>query len=466
MTILSRSPFARISSGVRRTALLASFGAVMTLFGSGCAVLGAASNPKVSWALGDPAPMTVVVRRADVAEDTAKHVDRLLMATPVDDDSAWPKKTAPEAGDAKTQAEEIAKRDMYASTGSRVVQAEVWSKSLATVAPAPGSAPASSAASQATLTAAEVPAGAAKPGKKPKPDVKDGRAGKEKKKDKPPAAPPPSAAPAAPSNAKYASLLAVVDAALVDKYAAVMAKKRAIGDVKVQIAQEEAALDEKGISDADKKAHKEKIGALEKSADGMEVEVKGLQKDLVQAVAVASAKATPEVKDRYGVAFVNLRQAVDDAENANGAAALRYPLAVPTLLQSTEQMVHVFAADVIEEKTGKRPDTRGLQPGVTLEGGKVQITLNGLTADDMGKLSPGDVLTETAKRTQAWVSRALGLLGTISANKEVLEFERDVLDATLAGWKAGGWNPPPSPVIPVITPPRPAQAQPTKKGKA
>jgi hypothetical protein len=454
MTTLSLSHFRRLFPLGGQTALLAFFGAVVALFGTGCGALSAATNPKVSWALGDPAPMTVVVRRAEVAEETGKHVDRLMMATPVDDDSAWLKKTAPEPDDAKAQAEEIAKREMYATTGSRVVPAEVWSKSLATVAQTQG--PAST-----TLTAAEVPAAAPKPGKRPKADPKG------KKKDKPtPAAPAPTPAPApAPSSAtpKYASLLAVVDAPLVDKYAAVMAKKRAIGDAKTEVAQEEAALDEKGVSDADKKAHKDKIELLEKKVDQMNEEAKGLQKDLIAAVCAASAKDTPEVRERYGVAFVNLRQAVEDAEISNGAAALRYPLAIPTLVQSTEQMVHVYVADVIEEKTGKRPETRGLQPGVALEGGKVQITLNGLSPDDMGKLSPGDVLSETSKRTQAWVSRALGLLGTISANKEVLAFERDVLDAVLAGWKAGGWNPPPSPVIPVITPPRP---QPQKQGKA
>jgi hypothetical protein len=454
MTTHERPLFSRIFQGGLRAALMALAGLVLALFGSGCAVLGAATNPKVSWALGDPAPMTVVVRRVDVAEDTAKHVDRLMMATPVDDDSAWPKKTAPEADLAKTQAEAIAKRDMYAQTGSRVVPAEVWSQSLASVAPAPGPTP----TAQATLTAADVPAGAAKPGKKPKPDPKG------KKKETPaPAAPPP---PPPAASAKYASLLAVVDAPLMDKYAAVMAKKRAIGDATIEIAQEEAALGEKNVPDADKAAHKEKIAGLEKKVEAMEAEAKGLQKELVQAVSAASAKASPEVRERYGVAFVNLRQAVEDAEISNGAAALRYPLAVPTLLQSTEEMVHVYVADVIEEKTGKRPETRGLQPGVTLEGGKVQITLNGLSPDDMGKLSIGDVLGETSKRTQAWVSRALGLLGTISANKEVLAFERDVLDAVLVGWKAGGWNPPPSPVIPVITPPRPAQPPQAKRRKA
>jgi hypothetical protein len=93
------------------------------------------------------------------------------------------------------------------------------------------------------------------------------------------------------------------------------------------------------------------------------------------------------------------------------------------------------------------------------------MTLNGLSPEDMGTLTPREVLGETTKRTQTWVSRALGLLGTISGNKEVLEFERDVLDAVLAGWKGSGWNPPPSPVIPVVTPPPPQEAK-QEKGRA
>ena len=35
---------------------------------TGCGMLSAVANPKVAWAFNDPAPMTVVVRRADAAE--------------------------------------------------------------------------------------------------------------------------------------------------------------------------------------------------------------------------------------------------------------------------------------------------------------------------------------------------------------------------------------------------------------
>jgi len=63
-------------------------GSVLFL-GMGCGALKAAANPKVAWAINDPAPMSVVVRRADVAQRTSKEVDRLMTDAPANDDSAW-----------------------------------------------------------------------------------------------------------------------------------------------------------------------------------------------------------------------------------------------------------------------------------------------------------------------------------------------------------------------------------------
>src|SRR5579883_1362445 len=44
---------------------------------SGCGLVSAVANPKVAWAVNDPAGMAVVVRREDAAETTAKQVDRI-----------------------------------------------------------------------------------------------------------------------------------------------------------------------------------------------------------------------------------------------------------------------------------------------------------------------------------------------------------------------------------------------------
>ena len=135
-------------------------------------------------------------------------------------------------------------------------------------------------------------------------------------------------------------------------------------------------------------------------------------------MSASTAKAAPEVREKFGTVLVNLRQAA------------------------------VFVADVIEEKTGKRPSMAGFQPGVTTSGGKVAITLNGLSASDMGKLPMGELTTEVALRTTRWVGRAAGLLGTISATKDLLTFEDDVLAALVDGFKAGGWTPPAATTIP------------------
>src|SRR5262249_17168724 len=182
-------------------------------FGTGCGALSAATNPKVSWAMSDPAPMTVVVRRADAAEATGKNVERLLLTTPIDEQGAWIGKTAPEKDEAQKKADEIAARDEYALTGARVIPAEVWSTTLAGVASAPP-----------TLTAAEVP----KPDAAPKTDKRTNRTAK--KKEAPPPPPPPPAPP------KYASLLAAVDPALGDKANAVLAKRHEIGEIEAKIA--------------------------------------------------------------------------------------------------------------------------------------------------------------------------------------------------------------------------------------
>ena len=221
-----------------------------------------------------------------------------------------------------------------------------------------------------------------------------------------------------------------------------MAKKQELADLKAQIATEDDAASQKGVSDADKAAHKANIDKLQKQADAAEDAVDPMQKDFITAAKTAAGKASSDVKTKFGGAFVNLRQAVDDAEISNGAAAVRYPFAAPGIKDAVQKQVSFIVADIIEEKTGKRPSLAGLQPGVTLDGLTPSVTLNGLSKDDLGKLTVGDVTSETVTRTKAWVGHALGLLGDISKTKEILGFEEKVLDAVLDGFKSGGWTAP------------------------
>jgi hypothetical protein len=488
---------------------------------TGCGALKAAANPKVAWALNDPAPMSVVVRRADVAEKTAENVDKLMTETPLNDDSPWLAKVGPESEAATKQLVELRKHDLYL-TNVRIVAAEVWAKQLAVVeadaiagTPAPDAAGAGAVAGKGApsekaadgsvqdgATAGDDAASGetAGAGRHAKASKKSAHAkgkktkkhhGKVAKADKASRKGGKKAAKLAPasdsvegasdataaagagagagagadaagtgeaadgsssSQRKYASLLAAVDKDLGDAWSKVMEKKRAIGDLKGQIAVLEAANDEKGISEADKKSNERQIDDLEKKVDALDDEADDLAKAFIPKAKEAAKKTPAEMRDKLGPVFVNLAKAVDDANIANGAAAVRYPLAATTLVDSAKTMAKIYVADVIEERTGKRPSTQALQPGVSLEGGKVNVTLNGLDSSDMGKLSVADLTSEVASRTSAWVKRTAGLLGVISATKEVLSFEDDVLSAMLDGFKSAGWSAPAAVTIPEAPP--------------
>lgn len=458
-----------MNNGIRRW--LEAAGTTLLLCGAlttstGCGALSAAANPKVAWALNDPAPMSVVVRRADVAEKTAQSVDRLMTETPADAESEWLGRVGPEKDQATKQLVELRKHELY-MTNVRIVAAEVWAKSLADLEPKAKSAPLPEPVAPAEPVAKEAAATKAdKNGKSDKGDKGDGKksgklakgdkadkADKAKKtpprQDKSAQAPAAAPAPAAPARAaKYPSLLAAIDKDLGDAYQAIMENKKTIGELKGDVAKLEAANDEKGASAADKKANKARIEVLEKQIDKIDTETGKLAKDFIPKAKAAAQKTPADMRAKLGPVLVNLQKAVDDANIANGAAAVRFPLAAPTLIDSTKQMVSVYVADVIEEKTGKRPSTQGLQPGVTLEGGKVQVTLNGLSQSDLGKLSMGELTSEVASRTARWVKHAAGLYGTIASTKEILSFEDDVLDALLSGFKAAGFAPPPAADIP------------------
>ncbi len=138
--------------------------------------------------------------------------------------------------------------------------------------------------------------------------------------------------------------------------------------------------------------------------------------------------------------LVNLRQAVDDACIADGAAAVRYPLAITSIVDSVRDVVPVIVADIVEEQTGKRPSMNGFKPDVKVDGTDVKLTLNGLSQDDLGKLSLGDLTKEAIARTTKWVLHAVTLIGAVSSTKDTLSFEQDTLDALLDGFTASGWK--------------------------
>jgi len=275
-----------------------------------------------------------------------------------------------------------------------------------------------------------------------KAEVGDAKGIEKKGKAAPDSKPAPSSGNA-PSAA--ASLLGLLDPELGAGCAEVLTVRQDLAATKAGVAVLEAERDDKATTPARKAEVATALATLRKSVADLENMVGPKQRDLVVLAKGAATKISPALRDKLGPALAHLRHAVDDASLSANAAAVRYPLAVPTLIDSTKAMVPVIVADVVEHETGKRPVLTGFQPGVTLEGGKVQITLNGLTASDLGRLSVDRVAAETVTRTQAWVTHALGLLGSISATKDTLAFEADLLDALLAGMKASGFQAPEAP---------------------
>jgi prefoldin subunit 5 len=352
---------------------------------TGCGALGAMANPKVAWAIQDPAPMSVVVRRADAAEATAKQVDRILTATPASPDADWLKAVGPKPEDAAGEVKSIKAEPMYAKSHARVVPAEVWARTLADIQSTDGSSP---------------------------------------------------------------NLLAMISTDLGDSYSAIAAKQADIADVKAQIATEKTAKDAKDATDEDKKGHDKTIDELNKKVAKLEDEVDPLRKKFLAAAKDAAQKATPATRDALGATLVNLRQAVDDASIADGAAAVRFPLAIKSLPDSVTEVVPVLVADIVEEQTGHRPIMNGFKPDVKLDGTDVKLTLNGLGPDDLGKLSLGDLTTATLERTKNWVVHAVTIIAAVSATKDTLSFEQDTLDALLDGFTASGWKRAEASIIP------------------
>jgi hypothetical protein len=442
---------ARLSSIVK-LAGAAAFTASLLVVGTGCSAIKAAANPKSAWALTDPAPMAVVVRRADAADGTAKEVDRLLTSTAASPEAEWVTATAPTDEEQKKDGEVIANHHLYVQSQARIVAAELWNRAL----PTRKDAGKGEGKTDKPAKAGDAKAADAKIAKADKPAKKKASKGAAEKKQPDVGTTTLTAAEVPSKGARAGSLVGAIDAALADQYAVIMAKKKEVKDLRAQIAVEEQAADEKGVTDADKKAHKDKATELGKQAEAGDTEAAKLAKEFVPAAKAAAQKAGADVAGKYGPTLVALRQAVVDANVANGAAAMRYPIALPTLKDSASQMIGVYVGDVIEEKTGKRPDLRTFQPGLTLDGTNVQVTLNGLTPEDMGKLNAAQVTKDVADREQKWVKHAVTLLGAIAGTKDVLAFEEEVLGALLDGLAAGGWK---APAPPVLKEPPPGKPQ-------
>ncbi len=374
--------------------------ALSVLTGStGCSMMGALANPRVMFALDESAPLSVVARRASNASVTAKEVERLLVATPVDADSAWMKAFAASPDDAKATLDGLKTTVGYTSGAKpvKVLPSEAWVKMLAAV--------------------------------------------KSQEKGTP-------------------NLLTLVGADINASYVKILEKKKQVAALKAKQAEEDKAIDD-AKTDADKQAHKDAKAKLGEEIDKASDEVDPLVKKFLADAKEMSAKVAADVRDKVGPTLVNLRKAVDDASLSNSVALLRYPLAMPEMAD-TNKLVAVVAdivADTIEAQTGKRPQLQGLDIKLTLEGLKPKVTLNGLTPEDMGKIEMDALLGETVKGTAKWLADVALLIPRAAMTADLLAFEGDAIDAITSGFASAGWKAP----LPLAIPEVASTPKPQKK---
>ncbi|MBL8743489.1 MAG: hypothetical protein JNK04_20405 [Myxococcales bacterium] len=340
---------------------------------TGCGALGALSNPKAAWALDEPAPMSVVVRRAEIASMTAQEVDRLLSETGLDDDSAWVGEMALKKDEAKTILERIAADETYAAAAKggklRVAPAEAWYAHFSGICT---------------------------------------------------------------KESDHENLLTATSAALGDAYKDLTALHEEIAKLKAEKTELETASKAKGANEADfEKRIDEQEAKIEKAEDA----VGPKEEAFLKSVREEASKADDATKKRVAVALVNLRRAVDDAKTMNSVALLRYPLAVTSLQDDVQRSAKRVVGDVIEEQTGKRPDLGSLKPEVKIDGTDVKLTLAGLTASELLSMKPDEVIEETTLRLTNYVGRVLTLVAFADETQNRLSFQSKVLDAWIEGMK-------------------------------
>jgi hypothetical protein len=336
---------------------------------TGCGLLAAATNPGAFWAVQDPANLQIVVRRADAALVTTAEVNRLLTSTPAGKDTPWVASVSPDPKDAAADIKALQHDPDYSTTHARVVAAEVWMRTLGNVGATTG---------------------------------------------------------------EHPNLLAAIDQKLADSYLALGLKQAEIASLKGQIETEKQAAGADGVSPADKKTHEDAIAVLGKKVDDAQDAVDPLKAKFLGQLKDACAKLGNDDKARYAPAVASLLAALDDADMANSAAALKYPLVIKGLPDALKKVVPSIAMDVVEEQTGARPNVNNLKVNVSMSGGSPTITLDGL--GDVGSLQPSDVVKETTRRSVAWFTHTLTLLATISSTKDKIGFERDTLQQMQAAF--------------------------------
>lgn len=353
-----------------------SLGAALALGSTGCGVISAITNPKAAWALQEPAPMSVILRRADAARATAINVDRLMSATAIDPDSKWIAKVALKKSEVEGMLKEVSSDPDYAvppKAKIRIVQAEAWARVLSSLCP---------------------------------------------------------------HESKFPSMFHAVNAEVAGSYGDIAGQAKTLAKLKADKEAEQKALDEKDISASDKEAHEKKKREIEDQIDKTEAEYRPKVEAFMGKLKAEVGKAPPEVKKEMSQAMVAFKHAVDDAKLANSVALLRYPLAMPGMPQELKTQAKRIVADVIEDKTGHRPTLEKFDPDIKLEGGGVKFTLNGLPPEALPGLKPDAILVDVTTRAKDYAVKVLTLSAYIAETQELLDLESDVIRNTMEGLDA------------------------------
>lgn len=348
---------------------------------TGCAAMMSVGRPATALKAVEGAGLGVVVRRAEASSEVAAHVDRLLVETPVGREAGWTAGLLITREGAERILTDVSKSGVYTNQPAEIMPVEVWARVLS------------------EATAAE---------------------------------------------GQHASLLKRISTEMAAEYADVAKKNQAFLSHREAAKKAEEDLDQRkgALAETELASEKAKVDRMDEEADAAEKAFEEAKAAFVDKVRTCAAKVPKDVRDETGKVLVRLREAVEDADKAVGAALVRYPLAAPSLLGDAQTQAKVFLADVIEEKSGKRPDTSSIQPSIELEGLTPKIGIGGLTSKELGSLDVGEVTSETVARTSAWVSKALTLMVWAPSTAAKLQYQASVLDAILDGFEEAGWQRP------------------------
>lgn len=91
-----------------------------------CGMLSAITNPGAAFALNEPAPMSIVVRRAEVANATAHQIERVIGEAAFGAKAKWVDRVTIAKADAEAMLKTAGADPIYAMTQTRVMPAEAW----------------------------------------------------------------------------------------------------------------------------------------------------------------------------------------------------------------------------------------------------------------------------------------------------------------------------------------------------